>query len=138
MNARFLTPLRMETIGDQQWLLIDDLVFYSSLYSGRVIATHGLQTNLASIPRIAWTIFPKVGKHDKASVIHDAGYSHSLVTEHGDRIYTVKAVADNLFYEGMKAEGVNSLQAWIMYRAVKGFGEPNAHPLADNRLAVSG
>lgn len=128
---RFLSPLRMETIGDRRWLLIDDLIFRSEKYRGIVIAPRGFQTDLASIPRLAWTLVPKVGKWDGPSVIHDAGYSNALVTEHGDRIFAVKAVSDNLFLEGMHAQGVNGFLAQFMYRAVSLFGNPEGHPLAN-------
>lgn len=130
MNAAFLSPLRMETIGERQWLLTDDLVFFSALYRGVVIAPRGFQTNLASIPRVLWSVFPKTGKADFASVIHDGGYGHCLVTQNGDRIHAVKHVSDNLFYEGMRAAGVNRVSAVLMYRAVVLCGRPAEHPLA--------
>lgn len=134
MTARFLTPLRMETIGVRSWMLVDDLVFHSERYQGVVIAPRGVQTDLASIPRVLWSLVPKVGAHDKAAVIHDGGYAHYLVTEGGERIHTVKHVADALFYEGMRAEGVSGFIAGVLYHAVRLFGDPLAHPLAANRL----
>lgn len=136
MTARFCTPLRTEKICERRWMLVDDLVFLSDLYPGYFIAPRGVQTDLASIPRIYWTLFPKVGKQDKAAVIHDGGYGHYLVTEHGDRIRTAKHVADNLFLEGMRAEGVNRLSARIMFTGVKFFGDPKAHPLAANHIGA--
>ena len=129
MTARFLTPLRAETIGERRWLLIDDLVFLSVKYPGRVVAPRGFQTDLASIPRLAWSVFPRVGKQDKAAVIHDAAYGNALVTEHGDRVFTVKAVADAWFLEAMLAEGVGAWSARWMYTTVKCFGDPVGHPL---------
>jgi hypothetical protein len=128
---RFLSPLRMETIGDRRWLLIDDLIFQSAKYRGIVVAPRGFQTDLASIPRLAWTFVPKVGKWDFAACVHDAGYGNALVTEHGDRIFAVKAVSDTLFLEGMHAQGVNGFLAQFMYRAVSLFGNPEGHPLAN-------
>lgn len=130
MTSAFLSPLRMETIGEREWLLTDDLVFFSAKYRGVVIAPRGFQTNLASIPRLLWTVFPKVGRQDRAAVIHDAGYGHALVTQNGDRIHAVKHVSDDLFYEGMRSDGVNGLSAQVMYRAVVLCGSPSQHPLA--------
>src|SRR5688572_26980965 len=126
----------MESVGVRSWMLTDDLVFLSEKYGGQVSAPRGVQTDLASILRLFWTIFPKVGGHDKAAVIHDGGYAHYLVTAHGDRIHTVKRVADTLFYEGMRAEGVNRLAARLMYHAVHLFGNPETHPLAANRIGA--
>lgn len=128
-EAKFLTPLRTEKIGERRWLLTDNLVFQSAKYPGKFIAPRGFQHDFASIPRWAWVCFPKVGNQDKAAVIHDGGYGHVLITENGDRIYTVKFVADNLFLEAMLAEGVNGLSARMMYRAVSWFGDPREHPL---------
>jgi len=131
MTARFLTPLRTETIGERRWLLTDELVFYSAQYRGIVVAPRGFQTDLASIPRAAFLIFPKVGLWDHAAVIHDSAYGNALVTDKGDRIFTTKTVADNLFREGMKANGVWSIAARLMYRTVYLFGNPKGHPLAN-------
>ena len=138
MTARFETDLNIRVIGNRSWMLLDDLVFYSERYQGHVVAPAGFQTDLASIPRLVWTIFPKVGLHDKAAVIHDAGYGNALTTYHEDRaqrqrIFTVKRVADDLFLEGMEAENVNRLGRWFMWRAVVNFGSPEGHPLAANR-----
>lgn len=130
MTAAFLSPLRMETIGEREWLLTDDLVFFSALYRGVVIAPRGFQTNLASIPRLMWTVFPKVGKHDCGAVIHDGGYGHALLTQNGERIHAAKTVSDSLFYEGMRAAGVSRFAAAVMYRAVVLYGRPEVHPLA--------
>ena len=122
----------MRKLGDRTWLVYDDLIFYSERYRGHVVVCSGTQTNLASIPRIAWTILPPVGRYDPAAVVHDAGYSNSLTTLDGRRIYTVKAVADNLFYEAMRASDVGAFTARLMYSAVKMFGDPEGHPLAEN------
>jgi hypothetical protein len=122
-------------------MLIDDLVFYSEEYRGRFVAPAGFQTDLASIPRVVWTLFPKVGLHDKAAVIHDAAYANALTTFHEDRyarrrIFTAKTVADTLFDEGMKAAGVKGIARWFMQHAVVVFGSPEGHPLAENRVSA--
>lgn len=132
MTARFHSALVLKKLEERTWSLAADLVFESARYKGIVIAPAGAQTNLASIPRIAWTIFPPIGWYDLGAVIHDCGYSNMLVTQHGDRIFTVKEVADNLFYEAMIASGVNRFVARMMYAAVKVGGNPEGHPLAEN------
>src|SRR3989304_8532658 len=99
MCARFLSSLRTEKIGAQYWLLIDDLIFYSKKYNRIFIAPRGTQTDLASIPWFIQFIFSKVGKYDRAAVIHDGGYGNYLVTEDGDRIFCIKKISDNLFNE---------------------------------------
>jgi hypothetical protein len=128
-TASFLTPLRTEKIGARRWLLIDDLVFESVRFQGRFVAPRGFQTDLASIPRIAWTIFPKVDLYDEAAVIHDAAYANAIVTAQGERVYLIKRFADALFYEGCLARGVGPRRARIMWWVVSRFGDPVGHPL---------
>ena len=132
-GAKFLTPLRTEKIGAQRWLLIDDLVFQSTDLKAVMIAPRGFQTDLASIPRSLWTLFPKVDIWDQPAVMHDAGYANALMTEHGDRVFMIKPLCDRLFNEGLKVVGVNPFKRQLMYRLVSMFGDPLGHPLALHR-----
>src|SRR5688572_157944 len=136
MTAAFLTPLRTEKIGPQRWLLTDDLLFRSVILPGVFVAPRGFQTDLASIPRIAWVLFPKVDIWDRPAVIHDAGYGNALMTEHGDRIFLIKHWGDKLFREALSVEGVSALKARFMYRFVSLFGDPKGHPLAAHREPI--
>lgn len=131
-EARFITDLDTRTLSNGEWLLLNDLVFYSKKFDGYLVAPVGFQTNLASIPQIVHSIFPKQGKHDKAAVIHDAGYGNALITLHGERIYVGKDFSDELFLEGMLAEGVPNWRAKVMYFSVHKFGDAAGHPLASN------
>lgn len=134
MVAEFLTPLRMEKIGAQRWLLTDVLQFSSAERDGIVVAPRGFQTDLASIPRLLWWLFPKVDKWDAAAVIHDAGYGHVLLSEIGEPVLVTKREADRLFLEGMTVLEVNWLQRTVMYWMVRLFGDPLEHPLATHQL----
>lgn len=132
MDAAFLTPLRVEKIGAQTWLLIDDLQFQSVTLDRVVVAPRGFQTDFASIPRYLWSVFPKTSRWDQAATIHDGGYAGALTDLNGERISVTKKQADQLFLEGCKAEGVNTVIAYIMYWMVRLFGDPIDHPLAEN------
>lgn len=125
-----LSPLTMTKIGPYRWVLADDLWFFSTRYPGIFIVPRGFQTDLASIPRALWAVFPKVGRHDRAAVIHDAAYGHALMTRGGRRIHAIQHVADNLFEEILKIEGVPTVPRWMMVTAVRRFGRPAEHPLA--------
>lgn len=133
-EPKFLSSLRVEKIGERTWILLESLIFFSIKYQGIYIAPRGFQTNLSSIPRVAFALFPPIGNYDKAAVIHDAGYGNSLLTESYDRMFTSKELADGLFNEGMKAEKVNTIVRRTMYRSVRLFGDPVGHPLAANRV----
>ena len=132
-TARFLSPLRTEKLGAQRWILTDDLVFESKVLRGRFIAPRGFQTDLASIPRALWAICPKVDVYDAAAVIHDAAYGNALTTFSGYRVFLIKTLADDLFYEACRVEGVSAFRARLMHWAVSTFGDPLGHPLAENR-----
>jgi Protein of unknown function (DUF1353) len=125
----FLTPLRMQKLAAQRWLLIDDLAYRTALLRGVFVVPRGVQTDLASIPRVFWTLFPKEDLYDAAAVVHDAAYAGMLRSSVGP-VHLTKAWADELFREAMRASGVAAWRAELMYRAVSWFGDPAAHPLA--------
>jgi len=133
-GAAFLTTLRTEKIGAQRWLLTDDLVYQTALLHGVLVAPRGFQTDLASIPRSLWVLFPKEDLYDQAAVIHDAAYGHALTTTDSARVELVKPWADRIFQEAMVASGVSPTRAALMFRLVSWFGRPAAHPLAANRV----
>lgn len=89
------------------------------------MAPEGTETDLSSIPRIFWTLFPPVDDYDPAAVIHDAGYNNKLQTIMGRRVFTTKEVADNLFFEAMISLGVDKDRAKAMYDMVKRYGKPD-------------
>jgi hypothetical protein len=124
LSSIFLTELKVQKIGARRWRLLEDLLFYSEKYQGYVMVPAGFETNFASIPRLFWIRFPPVDVYDPAATVHDAAYENQLQTIMGARIYTIKDVADDLFYEGLIACGVNERDAKIMYRAVRIGGDP--------------
>ena len=130
--AEFLTPLRSEKIGAKRILLIDELVFWSAMLKAVYVVSRGFQSDLASIPRIAWTVFPPTDIYDPAAVLHDAAYGNAIQLEDSTRVYIGKEIADNLFREALTAVGVGPIRTWLMYQAVHQFGTPDGHPLASN------
>jgi hypothetical protein len=75
----------------------------------------GTKVDGASIPSVFWSIIgaPYTGKYREASIIHD----HYCATKsrHWKAVHKV-------FLDGMKARGVEALQAQLMYLAVYRFG----------------
>jgi hypothetical protein len=126
----FLGPLDMRKLGPRRWMTLDDLVFCSSRYAGYYVVPRGFQTDLASIPSALWgPLLPPVGAHDRAAVLHDAAYAHALLTSDGRRIRCAKHVADDLFDEALRADGVPGWRRVLMAAAVRRFGRLDAHPL---------
>lgn len=138
MSAGFLSPLRTEKIGARRSLLIDDLMYESVILPGLFIVPRGYQTDLASIPRILWIAAPPVDVYDPAAVVHDGGYGNALLTEHGERIFLIKAWCDRLFLEACLSVGVSRWRAELMYQAVHRYGDPDGHPLAAHRTFNTG
>ncbi len=77
----------------------------------------GFITDLASVPRALWIIFPPFGKYTGAATIHDYLYVMGGKIPGGARVYT-KAYADGIFREACLVEGVGKIKAWLMWKAV--------------------
>jgi hypothetical protein len=123
MVSKFLTPLRMEDIDGCRFRLLEPLVYLSKQHNGAFIVPAGVETDLASIPRGLWNIFPKSGAYNRAAVLHDAAYHHEVRTPQDQRVRFIKPLADKLFHEAMRADGVGSIKARWMYWAVSAFGD---------------
>ena len=76
----------------------------------------GTVTDLASVPRLLWAIFPPHGRWAKAAIIHDYLY---------DRAIGSKMDADRTFLEAMTVLGVSRISRAVMYWAVRWFGRGN-------------
>ncbi len=127
--SAFLDKLWLEDVNGRDWIVAAPFRYHCDLPECRGVLTvpAGTRTNLASIPRIVWTVLPASGKWNPAAVLHDAGYNGQLVTEHGERIHLVKPICDKLFLDAMRVAGVNGVLAKLMYRMVSAFGntDPN-------------
>jgi hypothetical protein len=73
----------------------------------------GFVTDLASIPRIFWSVFPPDGQYTYPAVIHDFMY---WTQTHP------REVADRVFYDGMKFMNVKEVDARAIYSAVRAGG----------------
>jgi hypothetical protein len=73
----------------------------------------GFETDLASTPRILWSIFPPFGKYLRGAVVHDYLYTYRTVD---------RKTADKTFFIIMKKDGVHFLVAHTFYFAVRIFG----------------
>lgn len=76
----------------------------------------GYVTDLTSVPRFLWSIFPPHGKYAKAAIVHDYLYTNAIGT---------KAWADEVFFEAMGVLGVPRWRKYVMYWSVRLFGRGN-------------
>lgn len=114
------TALLEEINGQMRWRLMRDVIYQTP--NGDIItAKEGLITDLASIPRWAWSILPPWHPtYGRAALIHD-----QLYRNHGrmhDRTYTRKE-SDEVFRYAMRDLGASCLKRNTMFTAVR-IGNP--------------
>ncbi|EAN7516516.1 DUF1353 domain-containing protein [Salmonella enterica] len=113
--SKFTTPAILEMLGHYEWRVHEPFTFYLSNDNSDVIEVPaGFVTDLATIPRIFWSLMPPDGKYAKAAIIHDYLYDNALRT---------KKEADLIFLDGMTVLGVARWKRTIMYYAVRLFGQ---------------
>ncbi|EIJ6515016.1 DUF1353 domain-containing protein [Salmonella enterica] len=117
--SRFTTPAILEMLGHYNWRVHEPFAFYLSDDNSDVISVPaGFVTDLATVPRVFWSVMPPDGKYAKAAIIHDYLYDNALRT---------KKEADLIFLDGMTVLGVPKWKRTIMYWAVRLFGRGNYH-----------
>ncbi len=80
----------------------------------KFIVPHGFQTDLASIPRIAYVITNPINiKYINPAIAHDFLYTCSIKS---------RAFSDDVFYNLMIQNKVNHLTAYLMWSSVRLFG----------------
>lgn len=116
--SSFTTPADLRMLDDYCWQILAPFEYHVGCYpSDTVICVPvGTVTDLASVPRILWAIFPPHGRYAKAAIIHDYLY---------DRAIGSKEAADRTFLEAMEVLGVSRLTRTLMYWAVRLFGRGN-------------
>jgi Protein of unknown function (DUF1353) len=131
--SKFTTPADVRLLGRMQWEILAEFDYYLgdevlTKYAARlpiggvvVRVPVGTITDLASVPRILWSIFPPHDIYAKAAIIHDYLY---------DKAIGSKAFADDVFNEAMAVLGVPTWRRVSMYWAVRLFGRGNySNPL---------
>jgi hypothetical protein len=107
----FITELVVREGRNQEWELVEDLVYEGIIDQFRVPAT--FTTDFASVPRPLWSIVPPTGLYTKAAVIHDWLYVSQSVSRRD---------ADGIFRRIMREAGVGKPKRYIMWAAVRLFG----------------
>ena len=113
--SSFTTPADLRMLDNYCFELLSRFEYHVGEYpSPNVIAVPaGTVTDLASVPRPLWVIFPPHGKWAKAAIIHDYLYANGIGT---------KEFADKVFLEAMEILGVPKTKRTLMYWAVRLFG----------------
>lgn len=85
--------------------------------SVELVVPEGFTTDLASVPRFLWPIFPASGLYQRAAIVHDWLYQ--------SRTRLSRFAADAIFREIMAQLGVPAWKRLAMYFAVRAFGWPH-------------
>ena len=78
-----------------------------------IVVPRGFETDFATLPRIAQGIFGKLGKWNRAAILHDWLYRSGLVN---------RKEADKYFLFWMQQDGTHWFTARVFYLAVRLFG----------------
>ncbi len=109
----FKTPLIVEVMpSGKQFRLHYDFTYLWKPHTIPFTIQAGFLTDFASIPRIFRIIIPKLGRWNKASVVHDYIYQTPLIQQ-------TRKQADKIFLAGMTDLGVAKWKRMVMYWAVR-------------------
>ena len=87
-----------------EWMLLED---YSR---DGITVPAGFTFDVASVPRLAWWLYPRWGRYAEAALIHDYLCGSKAMP---------RDQSDKLFYKHMREDGVLLAHAWIMYKCVR-------------------
>jgi len=114
-------------VGTDRFRLGDPLSYYSPRLGKVFTAPFDFDTDFSSIPPIAWTILkltPTSHKVRRAGVIHDYLYRTGIVS---------RAVADQLFYDMIREEGLGYVRGQLCWQALRVFGGVNYKGAQDGK-----
>ena len=112
--SKFVTPLDLRHIGERQFELTRPLIYEDSQGVLWEVPAR-FKTDLASVPRFAWYLFPPSGEYAAAAALHD------YLTVMAPKLKMKQKIVDNLFLEAMKATGTSSLRRYPLYWSVRLF-----------------
>ncbi len=125
-KSDFASPLKYVELdtkrhGRKEYRLTESFAFEIGGFGSEtfIAVPEGFVTDFASIPPGLRGMLPPNGPYAKAAVIHD--YMYEFANDYGwSREY-----ADLVFKEGMERLKVNFFTRWLMYTAVRVFGNKN-------------
>jgi hypothetical protein len=109
-----------DPIKSDRWELYRSITFQT--LAGQVTVPAGYTTDFASVPVLLWGFFPPIGRHNRATILHDYWYDNRLFeAEFGSTL--ARKMADVELYERLKAvEPHKPIRNYLMYRACRLFG----------------
>lgn len=120
MMSKFTSPLKVEVFDNgRKFRLLEPFTYYREENNQDILEVpENFVTDMCSVPRIFWSIYPPTGggtkktSYCKSGVLHDAAYQYKWFS---------RKECDKLFLESMKAVGVGFFTRWIFYICVRLF-----------------
>ena len=130
IQVPFLTETDIRPIrGTNKYKL--DAIFKYQLKDGTIIVLQkDFVSDLASVPRLFWSLIPRDGRYRDAALPHDGGYGGDLFIEENNqlKLYRPKRrTIDRIMLELMRDPELN-VKKWrrvAIYQAVRRFGWAN-------------
>jgi hypothetical protein len=102
----------LRAISDKDWVLIQHLDFV--IFGKRWLVPEGFETDLASVPRLFWSVYPQhTMKYTPPAILHDFLYAGQIVP---------RKQADEIFLEAMRQHGVSWFTRNFFYQLCRMFG----------------
>jgi hypothetical protein len=112
-------PMEISPTADgKYWVLTRALEYEQPQTKQKFVVPRGFVTDLASVPRLFWSVFPPCGKYTTAAVIHDYLYWQQPKE-------CQKDCADKLLLVAMEEAGVGFRSRNAIYKAVQLGGQPS-------------
>jgi hypothetical protein len=109
----------LEDVGDgTHWVVAAPLMWHDPDLDQVFVVPRGFVTDLGSIPRLLWSIYPRDGIYRKAAVIHD--WLCARIAQ-GDVPWSWVFAAD-VFWRAMRDSGVPPVTARVLWLAVQAYG----------------
>jgi hypothetical protein len=101
-------------IGDlKNYVTSNPIVYEVANTKKTVVVPKGFVTDLASIPRLFWTLLPRDGVYMLPAVVHDYLYWTQGCS---------RSEADTVLFLAMKEYEIEPLRRWVIYLGVRAFG----------------
>lgn len=114
---------KLTHVGGDEWRLEEDYTVQDGIVE--ICVPEGFIFDLASIPRVLWSVLPPWSLSIAAPLVHDYLYWHCGDPPAGSvipRRRYLKPEADRLFHDLMLEEGVSRSRAFVAWLAVRMFG----------------
>jgi len=104
---------KLSQMTDGRRWIVDETFTYHNGPELSIVVPAGFETDLASVPRVLWAIFPPFGTYTDAAIVHDVLYQkHTLG----------RAICDGIFLEAMRVKLTPAWKRYILWTAVRLFG----------------